>query len=178
LAKERELVPEELAIYNEIAARGDDDTSAYNENIYKPYLSKFVGRGANMMDSKYRMPEMIVPNYASKEKVKQMIYNKYKKGNFNIKSPQEMEKLVEVSENVFNNMEDPRGSLSTITSDTTPDFSKKLYEITNNVTPDQYKAILRQNRAVENAIEEESEDENGETIEREMREDGTLRKFV
>jgi hypothetical protein len=136
--------------------------SAYNENIYKPYLSKFVNRGLNMKDGKYRMPEMIIPNYVSKDKVKQMIYNKYKKGNFNIKSPEEIEKLVEVSENVFNNMEDPRGSLSTITSDTSPDVSKKLYEITNNVTSDQYKAILRQNRVAENAIEAESESEDDE----------------
>jgi aspartate/glutamate racemase len=38
------------------------------------------------------MREMIVPNYISQDKVKQIIYNKYKKGNFNIKSPQEMER--------------------------------------------------------------------------------------
>jgi hypothetical protein len=42
--------PEELQIYNELAARGDDDTNAYNENIYKPYLSRYVGRGLNMND--------------------------------------------------------------------------------------------------------------------------------
>jgi hypothetical protein len=101
-AKDRELGPEQLAIYNEIAARGDDDTSAYNEKIYKPYLSKFVNR----------MPEMIIPSYISKDKVRQMIYNKCKKGNFNIKSPEEMQKLIEVSENVFNNMEDPRTLLA------------------------------------------------------------------
>jgi hypothetical protein len=33
-----------------------------------------------MNDKKYRMPEMTVPNYVSLNKVKQMIYNKYKKG--------------------------------------------------------------------------------------------------
>jgi hypothetical protein len=48
--KDRELGPEELAIYNEIVARVEDDTSAYNENIYKPYLSRFVYRGLNMND--------------------------------------------------------------------------------------------------------------------------------
>jgi hypothetical protein len=115
-----------------------------------------------MNKDRYRMPEMIDRNYVSKDRVKQMIYDKHKKGNFNIKSPQEMEKLVEVSENVFNNMEDPRGTLSTITSDTSPDFTKKLYEITNNVTSDQYNAILKQNRADENAIEAESESEDDE----------------
>jgi hypothetical protein len=136
LGEERRLGPEELAIYNEIAARGDDDRNAYNKNIYKPYLSKFVDGGLNMMDGKYRMPEMIVPNYVSKEKVRQIINNKYKKGNFNIKSPEEMQKLVEISENVFNNMEDPAGALNKVTSDRTYDFSKKLYDIANNVTSD------------------------------------------
>jgi hypothetical protein len=160
LAKDRELRPEELVIYNKITVRGDDDMNAYNENIYKPYLSRFVGRGLNMNDKKYRIPEMIVPNYVSKEKVKQMIYDKYKKGNFNIKSPEEMEKLVEVSENVFNNMEDPAGSLSTMTSDRSPDFSKKLYEIANDVTPAKYAEILKQNRTIENAIDEEEEDDD------------------
>jgi hypothetical protein len=33
LAENRRLGPEEVAIYNEIAARGDHDTNAYNERI-------------------------------------------------------------------------------------------------------------------------------------------------
>jgi hypothetical protein len=127
LVKDCELGPEQLAIYNEIAARGDDDTNMYNESIYKPYLSKFVGRGQNMNKNYYRMPEMIDRNYVSKDRVKQMIYDKYKKGNFNIKSPAEMEKLVEVAESVFNNMEDPSGSLDTVGADNTRNFSNKLY---------------------------------------------------
>jgi hypothetical protein len=137
-----------------------------------------VDRGLNMNENKYRFPEMVVANYVSKNKVRQMINNKYKKGNFNIKSPAEMEKLVEVAENVFNNMEDPGGALNTVTADRTRDFSKKLYDIANNVTPDQYKAILKQNRAAESAIEEESEDETAEAIEQEMREDDILRNFI
>jgi hypothetical protein len=162
LMKERELGPEQLQIYNEIAARGGDDTNTYNKNIYKPYLSRFVNRGLNMKDGKYRMPEMNVPNYASKDKVKQMIYNKYRKGNFNIKSQQEMEKLVEVAENVFNNMEDPTGSLNTVNADTTRNFSNKLYDIMNDVTPTEYAKILKQNNAVENAINTEGESEEDE----------------
>jgi hypothetical protein len=167
LAKDRELGPEQLAIYNEIAARGDDDTKAYNENIYKPCLSKFVGRGQNMNKDYYRMPEMIDRNYVSKERVKQMIYDKYKKGNFNIKSPAEMEKLVEVAESVFNNMEDPGGSLNTVSADTTSNFSNKLYQIANDVSAAEYAKIKSRNRATENAIaaegeSDEDEDESGE----------------
>jgi hypothetical protein len=94
LAKDHELGPEQLAIFNEIAARGDDDMSAYNENIYKPYLSRYVNRGLNMNENKYRMPERIVPNYVSKDKIRQMIYNKYKKGDFYVKSEKDLEKLL------------------------------------------------------------------------------------
>jgi hypothetical protein len=95
-----------------------------------------------------------------------MIYGKYKKGEFYVKSPQEMEKLIKVSENVFNNIEDPAGSLSTITSDRSPDFSKKLYDIMNDVTPQKYAEILKQNLALENVIEAESEDEDDEVLNR------------
>jgi hypothetical protein len=56
---------EEIEIYNQIAAQGDEDTLAYNERIYKPYLSKYVCRGANMDRKKYRLSELIVPNYVS-----------------------------------------------------------------------------------------------------------------
>jgi hypothetical protein len=42
--------------------------------------------------------------------VRQMINDKYKRGNFNIKSKDELKKLYEVAENVFNNMEDPQDS--------------------------------------------------------------------
>jgi hypothetical protein len=63
-------------------------------------------------------------------------------------------------------MEDPLGSLNTVSADPTRNFSNKLYQIANDVTSDQYKAILRQNRATENAIEaeSESEDENDQVL--------------
>jgi hypothetical protein len=123
----------ELAIYNEIAARGDHETSAYKERIYKPYLSQFVGRGANMNKDTYRIPEMIDRNYVSANRVKQKINNKYKKGEFYVKSILELNKLYEVAQNVINNMEDPENALQTIKSDTTRYFSKKLYDIASNV---------------------------------------------
>jgi hypothetical protein len=168
LAKVRRLGPNELQIYNKIAARGDYDTNAYNERIHKPYLSKYVNRGLNMVDGKYRMPEIIVPNYISCDKVKQMIYNKCKKGYFNIKSPKELEKLVKVAENVFNSFEDPAGAFNTVSADRTRDFSKKLYDIANDITPEKYADILSENNAIENAIDteaplpgEEEDDESG-----------------
>jgi hypothetical protein len=45
-------------------------------------------------------------------------------------------------------MEDPNGSLSTVNADTTRNFSKKLYDITNDVTPTEYAKILKQNNAL------------------------------
>jgi hypothetical protein len=57
-------------------------------------------------------------------------------------------------------MEDPGGSLNTVGADTTRNFSNKLYQIANDVTAGEYARIKRQNRATENAIEEESEDED------------------
>jgi hypothetical protein len=91
-----------------------------------------VGRGFNMNDKKYRIPKMIVSNYVLFERVKDMIDKKYRKGVFNIKSPKEMEKLFKVIKNVFNNLEDPDGSLNTVTANRTGDFSKKLYDIAND----------------------------------------------
>jgi hypothetical protein len=167
LAEERVLGPEELEIYNQIAARGDDNTSAYNERIYKQYLSQFVGRGANMNKDTYRIPEMIDGNYVCTARVKDMIDQKYKKGQFYIKSIPELNKLYEVAQNVINNMEDPNNALETIKSDTTRDFSKKLYNIASTVTPAAYENILKENYDVEEELGDEG-DESGDDIAQEI----------
>jgi hypothetical protein len=124
LAEERRFGPDELEIYNQIAARGDHDTAVYNERIYQPYLSQFVNRGANMNADRYRMPEMIDRNYVSAARVKEMIDQKYKKGDFYVKSIPELTKLYQVAQNVINNMEDPEDAYNTISADNTRDFSK------------------------------------------------------
>jgi hypothetical protein len=90
LAEERKLGEKEIAVFNRLEARGDPDRELYNQKIYEPYLSKFVKRGANM--EKYRIPEMIKPNYVTPADVKKMIYAKYKRGNFNIKSEEDLNK--------------------------------------------------------------------------------------
>jgi hypothetical protein len=56
----------------------------------------------------YRLLEMIKPNYVTPAQVKKMIDDKYKRGSFNIKSEEDIKKLYEVTENVFNHMEDPK----------------------------------------------------------------------
>jgi hypothetical protein len=159
LAEERRLGPEELEIYNQIAARGDQDTTAYNERIYQPYLSQFVKRGGNMNKDMYRVPEMIDRSYVSYDRVKDLIDKKYKKGDFYVKSIPELNKLYEVAQNVINNMEDPENAFETIKADTTRDFSKKLYNIASTVTPTAYQNILNENYDVEEELGEESGDE-------------------
>jgi hypothetical protein len=109
LVDERKLGEKEIEIFNSLEARGDLNKELYNEQIYELYLSKFVKRGANM--NKYILPEMIKPNYVNMADVREMIDKKYKQGNFNIKSKEELKKLYEVAENVFNNMEDLQNAL-------------------------------------------------------------------
>jgi hypothetical protein len=157
LAEERVLGPDELEIYNQIAARGDLDTRAYNERIYKPYLSQFVNRGGNMNKDMYRIPEMIDRSYVSYDRVKDMIDKKYKKGDFYVKSIPELNKLYDVAQNVINNMEDPENAFQTIKADTTRDFSTKLYNIASTVTPAAYENILKENYDVEDELENEGE---------------------
>jgi hypothetical protein len=164
LAEERVLGPDELDMYNQIAARGDHDTRAYNERIYKPYLSQFVGRRANMNKDTYRIPEMIDRNYVFAARVKDMIDQKYKKGQFYIKSIPELNKLYDVAQNVIKNMEDPENALQTIKADTTRDFSKKLYNIASTVTPAAYENILKENYDVEEERGEEEDESGGEDI--------------
>jgi hypothetical protein len=95
-----------------------------------------VCSGANMKDKTYRLLEMIVPNYLSLMRVEDMIDKKHKKGDFYIKSIPELINLYDVVTNVFNSLEDPENVLKTVSADTTRNFSKKLYDIANNVTTD------------------------------------------
>jgi hypothetical protein len=106
-AESHRLGDREIEIFNRLKARGNPDRELYNKQLYQPYLKKFVNRGANMDKNKYRLPEMIKPNYVTPDQVKKMIDAKYRWGEFNIKSDEEIKKLYEVTENVFNNMEDP-----------------------------------------------------------------------
>jgi hypothetical protein len=106
----------EIELFNRLEARGDPDKERYNKEIYEPYLSKFVQRGANM--KKYRLPKMIKPNYVTPQQVKKMIDDKYRRGNFNINSDEEIKKLYKVAENIFNNMEDPQDSMKTVSAKT------------------------------------------------------------
>jgi hypothetical protein len=148
LANERKLGEKEIAVFNRLEARGDPDRELHNEKIYEPYLSKFVKRGTNM--EKYREPEMIKPNYVTPEQVRKMIDAKYKRGNFNIKSEDELKKLYEVAENVFNNMEDPKNSLNTVSGNYDRIFTDKLYEISSKVGPQQLQNIVANNIKIEN----------------------------
>jgi hypothetical protein len=127
-AESHRLGEKEIEIFNRLEARGDPDRERYNQQIYQPYLKKFVTRGANM--NKYRVPEMIKPNYITPEQVKKMIDDKYRWGSFNIKSDDEIKKLYEVTENIFNNIEDPQDSMKTVSAQTYDrNLTDKLYEI-------------------------------------------------
>jgi hypothetical protein len=53
LVNERILGEREIEIFNRLEARCDPDKEKYNEQIYEPYLSKFVTRGANMNKDMY-----------------------------------------------------------------------------------------------------------------------------
>jgi hypothetical protein len=112
-----------------------------------------------MKEGKYRIPEMIDRNYVSYDRLNDMIDKKYKNGQFYIKSIPELNKLFNVAQNVINNMEDPNNAFETIKSDTTRDFSKKLYNIASNVSPAAYQKILNENNEVEEELGEESEGE-------------------
>jgi hypothetical protein len=94
---------------------------------------------------------MIKPNYVTPEQVKKMIDDKYRRGNFNIKSEDEIKKLYEVTESVFNNMEDPENTLQTVSaSNYDRNFTNKLYEISSNVGPLQLQNIISDNIKIEN----------------------------
>jgi hypothetical protein len=135
LAQSRKLGDKKIALFNRLEARGDPDRELYNQQIYEPYLKKFVDRGANMKDV-YRLPEMIKSNYVTPEQVKKMIDAKYRRGSFNIKSDKDIKKLYEVTENVFNHMEDPKNSLNTVSAQTYDrNLTDKLYEISSNDGP-------------------------------------------
>jgi hypothetical protein len=149
-AESHKLGDREIEIFNQLEARADPDKERYNQQIYEPYLKKFVNRGANMNKDMYRLPEMIKPNYVTPTE-KKMIDDKYRRGEFNIKSDEEIKKLYEVTENVFNHMEDPQDSLNTVSARTyNRNLPKKLYEISNNVDPQQYQNIVAENIKIEN----------------------------
>jgi hypothetical protein len=63
--KDRMLGDREIEIFNRLEARADPDKERYNQQIYEPYLKKFVERGVNMNKDMYRLPEMIKPNYVT-----------------------------------------------------------------------------------------------------------------
>jgi hypothetical protein len=150
-AEEHRLGDREIEIFNRLEARADPDKERYNKAIYEPYLSKFVNRGGNMNKDVYRVPEMIMPNYVKPDEVKKMIDDKYKRGDFNIKTEVDLKKLYEVTENVFNHMEDPRDSLKTVSArNYDRNLTKKLYEISNNVGPQQLNSIINDNIKIEN----------------------------
>jgi hypothetical protein len=99
----------------------------------------------------YRLPEMIKPNYITPEQVKKMIDDKYRRGSFSIKSEEDIKKLFEVTENVFNHMEDPKDSLNTVSARTYDrNLTDKLYDISNNVSPQQLQNIIDENIKIEN----------------------------
>jgi hypothetical protein len=99
---------------------------------------------------KYSVPEMIKPNYVTPEQVKKMIDAKYKRGDFNIKSEEDIKKLYEVAENVFNNMEDPKNSMNTVSGNYDCVLTNKLYEISSNVGLQQLQSIVADNIKTEN----------------------------
>jgi hypothetical protein len=149
-ADKRKLGDKEIALFTRLEARGDPDRELYNQKIFEPYLKKFMQRGANMDKNKYRLPEMIKPNYVTPAQVKKMIDAKYRRGEFNIKSEHNIKKLCEVTKNVFNNMEDPQNSLQTVSAANYDRvFANKLYEISSNVSPQQLQNIISDNIKIE-----------------------------
>jgi hypothetical protein len=96
---------------------------------------------------------MIKPNYVSQTDVKKMIDDKYRRGDFNIKSEEDLKKLYEVTENVFNHMEDPEDAIKTVSArNYDRNLTKKLYEISNNVGPQQLQNIVADNIKIENEM--------------------------
>jgi hypothetical protein len=151
LAQSPKLGDKEIALFNQLEARGYPDRELYNKAIYEPYLSKFVTRGANMNKNMFSLPEMIKSNYLTPEQVKKMIDDKYRRGDFNIKSEEDIKKLYEVAENVFNHMEDPKNSFNTVSAQTNDrNLTDKLYEISSNVGPLQLQNIINDNIKIEN----------------------------
>jgi hypothetical protein len=150
LAQSRKLGDKEIALFNRLEARSDPDRELYNQKIYEPYLKKFVQRGANMKDV-YRLPEMIKSNYVTPTEVKKMIDAKYRRGSFNIKSEDDIKKLYEVTENVFNNMEVPQDSMKTVSATNyNRVLTEKLYDISKNVRQQQLNSIIQDNIKIEN----------------------------
>jgi hypothetical protein len=96
------------------------------------------------------MPEMINSNYVTSAQVKKMIDAKHKRGNFNIKSEEDIKKLYEVAENVFNNMEDLQDSMKIVSGNYDRNLTNKLYEISSNVGPQQLQSIVADNIKTEN----------------------------
>jgi hypothetical protein len=116
-------------------------------------LKKFVNRGANMNKDMYRLLEMIEPNYVTPEQVKRMIDDKYRRGQFNIKSEDDIKKLYEVTENVFIHMEDPQDSIKTVSARIYDrNLTDKLYDISKNVGPQQLQNIVAENIKIENEM--------------------------
>jgi hypothetical protein len=112
-----------------------------------------VNRGANMNKNTYRLLEMIKPNYISPTQVKKMIDAKYRRGNFNIKNEDEIKKLYEMAENVFNSMDDLLDSMKTVSAnDYDSVLANKLYEISSNVGQDQLQNIVDENMKIEEKI--------------------------
>jgi hypothetical protein len=151
LAKDRMLGEKEIEIFNRLEARGDPDREKYNKEIYEPYLSKFVNRRGNMNKNTYRLPEKIKTNNITPADVKKMIDAKYRWGSFNIKSEDDLKKLYEVAENVFNNMEDSQDSKKTVSaSNYDCVLTNKLYDISSNVNSQQLNSIINDNIKTEN----------------------------
>jgi hypothetical protein len=79
-----------------------------------------------------------------------MIDDKYRPGNFNINSEEEIKKLYGVAENVFNNMEDPQDSMNTVSAQTYDrSLTDKLYDIANNLSAEQLNSIIDENIKIE-----------------------------
>jgi hypothetical protein len=104
-----------------------------------------------MDKNKFRLLEIIKPNYVTPEQVRKMIDAKYRWGEFNIKSEDELKKLYEVTENVFNNEEDPQNSMKTVSAkDYDRVLANKLYEISSNVGQEQLQNIINDNIKIDN----------------------------
>jgi hypothetical protein len=80
LAEDRMLGANEIKIFNCLESRGGPYAEFYNKQVYKPYISKYVKRGANT--EKYRVPQMIKRDYVSLADEKKMTDNKYKRISF------------------------------------------------------------------------------------------------
>jgi hypothetical protein len=92
-----------VQIMNYLQGYGDDNTKTYNENTFNPYLSKLV------VDTKngFVKPELISNDFITSQDVKALLTKKFKINAFVKTRNTDINKMVEVAENLINKLAHP-----------------------------------------------------------------------